>query len=1507
MKKRMIMLCMAALMVVGAVAQRVTDTLDRGLVAVKSGAGVFCSWRINADEYYDVTYNIYRDGTKLNSEPLTVSNYTDKTGTTSNTYSVEAVVRGKVQAKSAPVNVWSKNYLEVKMNHGSLTSTYIPNDACCADVDGDGQVEILLKFDNRSDAENGYKPAGYNGEYALIEVYKLDGTKLWWINLGPNMTDFQNNENNIVAYDWDLDGKAEALLRAADGTVIHKADGTTVVIGDASKNYRPAGGSSGQFFTYQGAEYLLYLNGATGDVYQNIEFPLKRLESGETNLEAVWGDGYGHRSSKYFFGAPYLDGRKPSIFLARGIYTQHKMIAYDVDPATHELTVRWRWNCKNSGSSWFGQGYHNYCIGDVDWDGRDEIVFGSMVIDDNGKGLSTSGLGHGDAEHLGDFDPYSWGQEFFAANESQPGNNFRNATTSEIYYRFKAGSDDGRAIMGNFIDEVPGCQGVSARDGALVSSVTHTGSTIYSKSQVHIAQNFRIYWDGDLCSESFNYNEGKNTEGSIYDALTGRIALLEGSMTNNDTKGTPSYQGDILGDWREEVIMRTAANNIRIYTTTTTTPWRVYSLWHDHQYRQAMVWQMCGYNQPPHTSFFLGKFEGITEAPAPLTMTGRTEIANGATIDAAANDKHILMCETGNMQVSVASGVQPYILTVNTPSWTQGHDNNDNITTEKFTHTITGAPFGGSMRLVKQGEGTLVLPNAVQTYTGATTVWGGALRFDGTLQSSRLWLNRFARLESAGGKFLKGIEAEYAATIVPGGENAKGSIETDSLILDFGSRVVIDLYGSDMTADAIKGKVLKIQTCTWKEGPRYKVPVLQFVSHKADEATSLPSGKYLIGEFEKIDGNLADFKIEGLASMKTTLSHEDGKLYLTLEAYTAGNITWTGAENANWDLDVTPNFLVDGTTDERPFVPGDNVTFDDNAKQTNITIVGNLAPASITFNNATKDLTLNGDSLAGSAAVVKNGAASVRINNVNHVGATTINEGKITVTQLANNIGQDCGSLGTADKTITINDGAKFGVSGNLTTTQPIRIGEGTATIEVSSGSTLSMSTGIRRTGSTGNLIKTGGGTLNLGSSNTISRLIIEGGVVNNAESNSVAQLPATVEFRGGTLYDTNSQGSYSKNNAAFHIPEGKTGTLYTDPRCEYRGKLTGQGKFYVYAAGVRTEFQGDWSQFEGTLIPGLSKRGQYDPVFDYQSTTGLGKATLQLEEGFTFDNAGKSIALGAVTGKGTLAGSGSYILGGLGEDFMYSTVSTSKIVKRGTGKMTMMLTGKLTAPLTVEEGTLALNALSTTAKMLGDNTLTVNNTGVCIGKAYLHNVSITGNAAFKLYSVTNETSPTTMKIANNFMSTASAVTHYVITSSANSKLEVGGSITPGYIAVTLAAGYTPKLGDEFTLWTAGSIAAPITGWMLPALPDGLYWDKRGLSEATGVLRVTDDETVGIGGITTDDAMSLYSVYTLGGVKVATVRSTFDNISDDLKSVGIQSGTYIIKGQDGTTGKTVVQ
>ena len=1479
MKKILLLIALFCLAGLSVRAQRQTDNIDRGLVAVKTSSGVFCSWRILGEEYYDVTYNIYRDGTKLNAAPLSVSNYTDAAGTLTSKYTVEAVVRGMAQAKSAAAVPMATNYLEIKPQHKATNGTFTPNDATAADLDGDGQLELIVKYDHATTGD---------GVYTIIEALKLDGTLLWWINCGRNMGDFQNNEINIACYDWDLDGKAECIMRAADGTVIHKADGTTQTIGDASKNYRPA--ESGQWFVHEGAEYLLYFNGQTGETYQVMEYPLKRLEAGETNLEAAWGDGYGHRSSKYFFGAPYFDGHRPSIFLARGIYTRHKMIAYDVDPASHALTVRWQWS-NNTAGIWYGQGYHNYMVADVDMDGRDEIVFGSMTIDDNGKGLASTGLGHGDAQHVSDFDPYRPGLEFFGANEDHPGNNFCDATTRKILYRYSAGNDDGRAIMGNFSNDFPGCQGSSARDPNLVSSVTYAG--LEGGTKGNIAQNMRIYWDGDLCEETFNYANGHDTEGVILKYGKGVIATLSGSLTNNYTKGTPCLQADLFGDWREEVVMRTADNNIRIYTTTTPTPWRNYTLWHDHQYRNAIVWQMNGYNQPPHCSYFLGQLENITIAPPPLITAGRTVVANNGTIGSALNDKHVLLDECNDMTVTVSEGAAPYILTVNAPSWTQGRGSNSNIVTTYYTHTLTGAALTGGMRLVKQGEGTLVMPAVNHTYTGSTDIWNGTLSCDGTIANSHVWLNRHTTLVSNGGKFAKGITADYNATIVPGGMDALGTLTTDTLALNFGAVVAFDVYADGMSADLVNANVLKIEKKTWKNGPAYSTPVFRMRGHVKEGASKMEEGKYLLGTIGKVEGSLDNIVLEGFSNMKSSLVYENGKLYLVLSAYPSGTVVWSGNASGVWNTDETANFIVAGTESVRTFYPEDEVLFDDNALVTDVTVSGTVAPKSIVFANNTKNFTLSGDSIVGKPSLSVEGTGKVTISNVNRLGNTDLKGGRLTVSSLANTIGDDYGALGSTSSKINISNNAVLNINSSITSSQTITVGEGGATIEVNSGNTLTMSTGIKSGASGSVLTKTGGGALTLGSGNTVTKLVIKQGAVNAIIDGGVNQLPATVAFEGGTLYDSNSEYMPGNTNSAnYVVEEGNTGTIYCDPRCDYTGKLTGAGTLTVYAAGVRNYFKGNWSEFEGTLVPGLSKRGSYDPSFDWSNGYGLPKATLKLNSDVVFKNGGNSVVLGGVSGTGTLDGTGAYYLGDNNEDFVFTPYTNSKIVKRGEGAMKVLTLGRINAAVEVKAGTLMFNQSSLATSVTGTNTLTISGTGTVMAQGLVNAISMASGGTLKPRGTYLETSAGTIKTTGVLSAASGSTIDLLITDKKNSQLQTKFLTINGKVKVTLDDSFVPVVGASYTLWTATSSFSGTPTLELPELPAGYVWDSSELLAATGILKIAG--TDGIQSIS-DSEEVMCEVFSLTGQKLGTFKSKKADVRSQLAIYNKYARTFIIK------------
>ena len=1501
--KKLLFVSLLCAMSLPSFAQRVTDRLDRGLVAMKSGTGVYLTWRVLGEEYYDVTYNVYRDGTKLNGEPLKVSNYRDTQGTADNTYTVRAVVRGTEQKDCAAVSPWASSYKEIKLTHEGIKSTLVPNDACCADVDGDGELEILMKFDNLSEMQQSYPRMGptidgtATGEYSIFEVLKQDGTRLWWVNCGPNMGDFQNNEQNIVGYDWDGDGKAEVVMRAADGTVIHLADGTTYTVGNASTNVRAATGGGTNWFVTTDGEYLLYLDGQTGKPYQCIPYPLKRLESGETDLNKAWGDGYGHRCSKHFFGAPYLDGRKPSIFLARGIYTRHKMIAYDVDPDTHKLKTRWTWY-NNSNGPWKGQGYHNFGIADVDWDGRDEIVFGSMVIDDNGKGLSTTGLGHGDAQHCSDFNPYIHGQEIYACLEDNSGNNYRDATTSKIYHRCIAGNDDGRSMAGNFTNAFPGSLGCSAREGA-ISLITN--EAVNGLDATGVNTNFRIYWDGDLCSETFNYLNGKNTEGCIakYGSWS-PIYTMTGSLTNNDTKGTPCYQGDILGDWREEVIMRTADNNIRIYSTPTATSFRIPTLWSDHQYRNAMVWQMCGYNQPPHLSYFIGQMEGITQAPPPLTMTERTEVKNGESINASQNGQHVIVCETDNSSVTIEQGAMPYILTFNVPTWVQGSaasecttkDTKINYTT--YTCTVTGGGLAGEARLVKQGDGVLTLPKADFTHTGETNIWAGVLNFDGTMKNSPLWLNRFAELNSNGGEFLS-IKADYGSVIRPGGENVKGTITTEELSLGFGSRMVIDLYADDITADVIRAKTINIERkkgSAWENGgPEYLTPVIALVGNLGSTAKQMTSGKYVIAEFENMEGSVDDIVVEGLATTKKKLYVEDSKIILEIIGLRdATTVEWLGTGGSNWDYADTENFAIEGEEGASVFVSGDNVHFTDDAALKTIKVLGEVYPDSFVVNN-TISYTFGGDgSIAGDAKFVKQGKGIVNMNGNNtYTGGNYLSGGTVKVSQLSNQYSES-GNLGGITKVAS-----KFKMENGATLQTTAAVEQGSPMMMVGEeGGVINNNDDFRMgaalSGTT--LTKKGNGCLFMANS-SLSRLIIGAGSV--AETSNPA---ATVEFQGGTLYDDAQCTTH-----AIYVPKGKAGTwqltyaYYT----AYNNKVTGEGTLTIVPRNTvsRVRIIGDWSQFQGTI-----KHTTTNIWLPLDCSTGMPHATLDLAAGCGITNVCKSFTIGALTGSGSLnqpvanfqnssavSGNNTWNVGNSDDkDFTFAGTitdngSTNHVLfnKVGTCKMTFTGSGDFQGACRVNEGELCLNS-SKTAIMLGSSTLNVAKGAMLSGKGVLGNSSVTVAAGATIRSGITETNATgNLKFSGKNVTVNGNIQTFIGTKTSYSKFtEIGTLTLNGTLIVRGRESLALSVGDEIQIFDASTIKLGTNLQFDLCSPNtelGLTWDTSRLTEGILVVAPAAD------GILSIDASELSNaeIFTLNGIK--------------LKKRPTRPGVYVINGR----------
>ena len=565
--------------------ERQVEYLDRGLIATKTGSGMLVSWRLLGTDRESTSFKLYKDGTLIyTADQNKATTYLDKSGNTGSKYTLLTYQGTEKTESSDLAAVLGNGYMDIPMEKPG--NDYTASDCSVGDVDGDGQYEIFVKWDPADAKDNAQD--GVTGN-VFIDCYTLQGKKLWRIDLGRNIRAGAHYTQYMV-YDFDGDGKSEMICKTADGTV----DGTGKAITENAESYVNQSG-----YILDGNEYLTVFNGQTGAEMSTISYNPPR------GTVSSWGDKYGNRCDRFLAGVAYFDGKTPSVVMCRGYYTRAVLVAYDWDGSS--LEQRWIFDSTDGGtdskgnpnSDYSGQGTHNLSVADVDNDGFDEIIYGSCCIDHNGKGLYSTKLNHGDALHVGDFIPDRPGLEVWQCHETSPyGCTLRDAATGNIIFRYTADKDTGRCaaaniLAGNNTAEFWGSRGAGVYDGA--------GNVVGSQNGV--AQNFLIYWDGDLESELLDGTTICKYNGNGVDTLLSD----SGVAACNGTKNTPNLSADIFGDWREELIVHTTDSSaLRIYSTTYTTDLRMFTLMHDTQYRTAIAWQNTAYNQPPHASFFLG-------------------------------------------------------------------------------------------------------------------------------------------------------------------------------------------------------------------------------------------------------------------------------------------------------------------------------------------------------------------------------------------------------------------------------------------------------------------------------------------------------------------------------------------------------------------------------------------------------------------------------------------------------------------------------------------------------------------------------------------------------------------------------------------------------------------------------------------------------------------------------------------------------------------------------------
>lgn len=584
------------------------EKLGRGVVAVRESASAVCvSWRYLSSDPVQTTFNVYRNGTKIAEVPANAGTfYRDEyVGYEAAIYTVKAVYDGEErkdrgETYTLPANA-PTGYLQIPLDKpedgltpAGDTYTYSANDASVGDVDGDGQYEIILKWDPSNAHDNSHD--GYTGN-VLVDCYRLTGEKLWRIDLGRNIR-AGAHYTQFMVFDLDGDGKAEVVMKTSDGTM----DGKGRVIGEARADYREKGifGENGRTPRLQGRimkgnEYLTVFSGLTGEALKTIDYvPLRG------NIKD-WGDNYANRCDRFLACVAYLDGIHPSVVMCRGYYTRTVLAAFDWDGK--ELKQRWVFDSNNPGCEGYaGQGNHNLRVGDVDGDGCDEIIYGSCAIDHNGEGLYTTGMGHGDAMHLTCFSPEMTGLQVWDCHENKKdGSSFRDAATGKVLFQIKSGMDVGRCMAADISPLNPGLEMWSIASEGL----RNVEGEMVAPSPQLMPINMAVWWDGDLLRELLDKNQilKYDWEKNVCKPLLS----FGGASFNNGTKSNPCLQGDIMGDWREEVLVRTENSDaLRLYVTTIPTSYRFHTFLEDPIYRISIATQNVAYNQPTQPGFYFG-------------------------------------------------------------------------------------------------------------------------------------------------------------------------------------------------------------------------------------------------------------------------------------------------------------------------------------------------------------------------------------------------------------------------------------------------------------------------------------------------------------------------------------------------------------------------------------------------------------------------------------------------------------------------------------------------------------------------------------------------------------------------------------------------------------------------------------------------------------------------------------------------------------------------------------
>lgn len=1401
------------------------EQLGRGVVALHSATSqAYVSWRLFATDPSDIGFNVYRSanggaGVKLNSTVITnTTDYLDTTAnfTVSNAWYVVPVLNSVEQTPSAPYGLAAnspvRQYVSLPLVNPGPYGPYDVKFCWFGDFDGDGEYDYLM--DRMSDTTGGVNQ--------FLQAYKRDGTFLWQMDMGFNSTNTANayepdaaaisigDKDNVTVYDLDGDGKAEVIVRTANGTIF--ADSSQVVTNNNT------------------VQFLSILDGLTGKEKARAIIPNPYFADGPLNCHA---------------GILYLDGVHPSILFCgenRVGSGNFQRLAIAWDYRNGQLTQRWIYQAPNGVNDSEG---HQLRVADVNHDGKDDLIrIASVISDSNGVPVTlySTELAHGDRYHVTDIDPDRPGLEMYAIqqlNQTLLATSLQDLGSGVLYKKWYSPGivDVGRGVALDMTPTYRGCEMYSTQPGVF----DRKGTQIYANN---LWAPEAIWWDGDVLREfedgagsgalnpvinKFNPATGNadrfytlyNEDGGCHQAYGGRAALW----------------GDLFGDWREEfMVVANDFNSVRIYTTKIAATNRIYCLMQNPTYRVQCTYK--GYYQASYVDYYLGADMPAIPIPpvsdaAFVWRGGASSTWDNATANWFTNNlwvsnftaaplpstASVLFDATGSntTPITISGVITPTDVRVHAP--------------KNYTFDSTAGDLTGPMKLTKAGAGKLTLIGT-NTFTGATLIGEGALLVNGSLPNSAVTIRGGVWLDGRlGGTGVVGgaVRVEEGAGFSPGaGTNSPGTITIANNVTLTG-RTLSDFDLSDNPGGlndlvVINGNLTLQGTNT-------------LVIRKLN--LTLPPGVYpLINYSGTLSGNLNNLAVSGLPGVPLALTNPPGQIALVVKSYRApATINWTGGSGGNvWDLLTTSNFLNGASKDQ--FAPGDTVRFD-NLGTSNLTanLSGDLNTTAVIV-DSTANYTLAGSGgIIGSASLTKSNTGTLTISALNnsYTGKTTIAGGTVVVSELdAVGYPSPLGNPPAGSTNLILSSSATLRITGESYTDRGLTLNAGQNTLDIfNAADQVTIAGQIIGSGS---LVKAGAGNLALNVANTFSGgVILSNGAISlgSVAGNQTGVGTGSVTFYNGTLSMINIQAS---ETAAWPIvvPAGATGRLDCDGRCTLSGALTGGGTFNVMTPYVRTDFNGNWSAFTGQLNIITDADGG---DFRCNNSAGYPNAKINLASLVSLQNrvsGTPTISIGELSGaQGSSASAGggnsglavTWSVGGLNTSatFAGNTYNGINFIKVGTGTWTWSGTNLThSGTLTVNGGTFLMNANAAAA---GGN-VTVGASGTLGGTGTLGgNVTVNGKLAPGNNAIGS------LVCNGNVTLNAASTTLIEINKTANTKDLLDGNATLTYggtLQVTNLSGAL-VLNDSFKIFDATTYAGAFSSFILPTLNSGLAWSTASL------------------------------------------------------------------------------